>query len=72
VVQWLGLCAPSAGNQGSIPGQGIRFHMPKLKVQMPQLKNHTCHNSGSYIAQLKRKKEKDPFSCNEDQAQPNK
>ena len=28
VVQWLRLCAPSAGNPGSIPGQGTRAHCP--------------------------------------------
>ncbi|TEA37700.1 hypothetical protein DBR06_SOUSAS9210016, partial [Sousa chinensis] len=28
VVQWLRLCAPNAGDPGSIPGQGTRSHMP--------------------------------------------
>ena len=27
VVQWIRLCAPSAGGPGSIPGQGTRSHM---------------------------------------------
>ena len=36
VVQWLRLLAPSAGCSGSIPGQGTRFHMPQLRVLMPQ------------------------------------
>ena len=31
VVQWLRLCAPSAGTLGSIPGQGTRSHMLQLK-----------------------------------------
>ena len=31
VVQWLGLHAPSAGDPGSIPGQGTRSHRPQLK-----------------------------------------
>ena len=31
MVQWLGLHVPSAGDQGSIPGQGTRSHMPQLK-----------------------------------------
>ena len=31
VVQWLRLRAPSAGDPGSIPGQGTRSHMPQLK-----------------------------------------
>ena len=38
VVQWLKLYAPKAGGLGSIPGQGIKFHTPQLKVCMPQLK----------------------------------
>ena len=39
VVQWLGLCAPNGGGQGSIPGQVVpRSHMPELRVSMPQLK----------------------------------
>ena len=32
MVQWLGLCAPNAGDPGSIPGQGARFHMPQLNI----------------------------------------
>ena len=27
VAQWLRPCAPNAGGQGSIPGQGTRSHM---------------------------------------------
>ena len=27
VVQWVRLCAPNAGDRGSIPGQGTRSHM---------------------------------------------
>ena len=38
VVQWLRLRAPNAGDPGSIPGQGTRFHMPQLRVCMLQLK----------------------------------
>ena len=30
VVQWLKLCAPNAGDLGSIPGQGS--HMLQLKI----------------------------------------
>ena len=37
VVQWLRLCAPSAGAAGSIPGQGTRPHMRQLRVYTPQL-----------------------------------
>ena len=38
VVQWLRLHAPNAEDQGLIPGQGSRSHMPKLRAQMLQLK----------------------------------
>ena len=31
VVQWLRLCAPNAGGQGSILGHGTRSHMPQLR-----------------------------------------
>ena len=53
VVQWLRLCAPSAGGLGLIPGLGTRSHMPQFRVLMLQLKilNATmkteepaCHN----------------------------
>ena len=27
VAQWLRLCAPNAGDLGSIPGQGTRLHL---------------------------------------------
>ena len=27
MVQWIGLCTPSAGGLGSIPGQETRSHM---------------------------------------------
>ena len=30
--QWLRLCAPNAGGLDSIPGQGIRSHIPQLKM----------------------------------------
>ena len=32
MVQWLGLYAPNAGGQGSIPSQGTRSHMVQLKI----------------------------------------
>ena len=38
VVQWLRLCAPTAGGLGSIPGRGTRSHMPQLRVRIPQLR----------------------------------
>ena len=45
VIQWLRLHAPNAGGPGSIPGQGTRYHMPQLRVRMPQLKKDpACHD----------------------------
>ena len=38
VVQWLRLCAPTAGGLSSIPGWGTRSHMPQLRVLIPQLR----------------------------------
>ena len=38
VVQWLKRCLPNAGDQGLIPGQETRPHMPQLRVCMMQLK----------------------------------
>ena len=31
VVRWLSLLAPNDGRTGSIPDEGIRFHMPHLR-----------------------------------------
>ena len=31
MVQWLRLRAPNAGDQGSIPAQGTRFHILQLR-----------------------------------------
>ena len=31
VVQWLRLCAPKAGDLGSIPSQGTRSHMLQIR-----------------------------------------
>ena len=52
VVQWLSLCTPNAGGQGSIPGQGTRFHMLQLKkacvlqqrLKIPHAVTKTWHN----------------------------
>ncbi|TEA10154.1 hypothetical protein DBR06_SOUSAS6210012, partial [Sousa chinensis] len=38
VVQWVRLCALSAGDPGLIPGQGTRSHMQKRRCRMPQLR----------------------------------
>ena len=34
VVQWLRLHTPSEGDQGSIPGQGTRAHMPQWRQKI--------------------------------------
>ena len=39
VVQRLRLCAPSAGDPGSNPGQGTRSRMPQLRACMLQVKS---------------------------------
>ena len=38
MVQWLRLCAPSAGGPGLIPSQGTILHVSQLRVCMLQLK----------------------------------
>ena len=38
VARWLRLQAAKAGDGGSFPGQGTSSHMPKLRVNMPQLR----------------------------------
>ena len=42
VVQWLRLHTPTAGDLGSIPGEGTESHMDptetQVRVHMPQLK----------------------------------
>ena len=38
VVQWLRLHARNAGGPGLICGQGVRSHMPQLRVRVLQLK----------------------------------
>ena len=42
VVQRLRLCAPTAGDLGLIPGQGVRSHKPQLKSSHAATK--TQHN----------------------------
>ena len=42
VVQQLRLCAPNAGDPGSIPGQGTSSHMLKLRVSVLQLRPGTA------------------------------
>ena len=38
VVQWLRLHTPNARDPGSVPSQGTRPHMPRLRVRMQHLK----------------------------------
>ena len=38
--QWLRFRVPNAGGPGSIPGQGIRFHMSQLKIPCATLRPH--------------------------------
>ena len=40
LVQWLRLCAPNAGDLGSIPGQGTRSHMQQLKILHAMSETH--------------------------------
>ena len=43
-VQWLRLCAPNAGDPGSIPGQGTRSHMLRLRNLHAATKVTACCN----------------------------
>ena len=61
MVQQLRLCAPNAGDPGSIPGQGTRSHMPQLRVHKQQLKIPCAAT-----------KIKDPVYFNKDLVQPKK
>ena len=67
VVQRLRLCAPSAGDPGSIPGQGTRSRMPQLKIMHAATKHPACRNERSHMPQLKI-----PHSASEDPAHSNK
>ena len=42
VVHWLRLHAPNAGGLGSIPGQGSRSHMLKIRVHIAGTKIFSC------------------------------
>ena len=45
VAQWMRLCAPNAGSQGSIPGQGTRSHMcAAAKSLHAATKEPACRN----------------------------
>ena len=45
VVQWVRLCAPNAGDPGSIPGQRTRSHMhAATKSLRAATKDLTCSN----------------------------
>ena len=54
-VQWLRLCAPKAGSQGSIPGQGARCQMLQLRLcKTPHVttRDPRSHNHKTYMPQL--------------------
>ncbi|TEA35213.1 hypothetical protein DBR06_SOUSAS2810081, partial [Sousa chinensis] len=51
VVQQLGLCTPSAGGQGLIPGQGTRSCMLQLRALMAQLKIPSAATKRSHTLQ---------------------
>ena len=54
MVWWLGLCAPNAGSLGSIPGEGIRPHMPQLKILHATMKTqHRQINKNKYFHKTK-------------------
>ena len=53
MVQWLTLCAPHAGNLGSIPGQGTRAHKLQLRDYMLQLKI-PCATAKRWCTQIKK------------------
>lgn len=59
VVHWLRLQAPNAGGWASIPGHGIRFHMPQLRVRRLQLKilsavtKTRCSQANKYLKKQK-------------------
>ena len=40
IVQWLGLCAPSTGGLGSIPGQGINIPHASTEAQHSQINKY--------------------------------
>ena len=52
VVQWLRLCAPNAGDSGSIPGQETRSQMLQLKI--------VCATTNTQCSQMNKNKNKKP------------
>ena len=51
VVQWLRIHNPNAGGLGSIPGQGIKAHIPRLKRSNQQLKI-LCASTETWHSQI--------------------
>ena len=43
-VQWQRPCVPNAGDTGSIPGQGARYHMLQLRLSGATEKDPVCCN----------------------------
>ena len=54
VAQWRGLCAPSAGIPGSVPGWGAGSHMPHLKI---------LHITTKTVVQPRKKKKRSLTHC---------
>ena len=75
VIQWPRLCTPSVEGPGSIPGQGTRTYMLRLRVRMPQLRTSDVMNKIPRVLQLKSlhasTKIRDPVCLNQDPVQPN-
>ena len=46
-VQWLGLCAPTAGGMGSIPGHGTKIPQAAWRGQKKKNKEKTLQTSQS-------------------------
>ena len=50
VVQWLRLCAPDAGDLGSIPGEGTGSYRPPWRSFVPQLRPENERESHSAVS----------------------
>ena len=58
VVQWLRLLAPTAGDLGSIPGQGTRSPMPQLKISYATTKTKRRRRRGQDTCRERRSKDR--------------
>ena len=57
MVQWLRLCAPSAGCPGLIPSQGTRSHMLQLKISSAETKIPHCQINCKKKVAIKKEEE---------------